>query len=249
MSGQFWEEIQQGAMTMNHTEAVSVGAVERYLLGQLSASEAEEFEQHFFDCLECGRDLRASAVFEDNARAVFLEERSMAETAAGETRRPVKASFRAWFWQRPWSVAAPALAALALAMVTVYQGSLVIPGLRGQLHDALLPQEVASYVLPPVSRGDARIVEVPDVGHFYAIYMDPTWEGHFAAYLCSVLDESGVTRFSVRLSAPPPGKPIQILMARNFLPSGRYTVVIRNAAETGKPEAELARYALILKLD
>jgi hypothetical protein len=64
-----------------------------------------------------------------------------------------------------------------------------------------------------------------------------------------VQDESGSTRFSVRLPAPPPGKPIQILLTRSLLPAGRYTVVIRNAAETGKPETELARYALILKLD
>jgi hypothetical protein len=108
---------------------------------------------------------------------------------------------------------------------------------------------MASYVLPPVSRGDARSLELPDTGRFYAIYMDPTWEGSFAAYQCSVQDESGSTRFSVRLPAPPPGKPIQILLTRSLLPAGRYTVVIRNAAETGKPETELARYALILKLD
>jgi hypothetical protein len=79
--------------------------------------------------------------------------------------------------------------------------------------------------------------------------MDPTWDGSFAAYLCSVQDDAGSTRFSVRLPAPPPGKPIEILMPRPLLPSGKYTVVIRSAAEGGKPEAELARYALILKID
>jgi hypothetical protein len=235
---------------MDHTQAVSNGAVERYLLGELSASESDEFEQHFFDCLECSRELRAGAMFEDNARAVFLEERLAAEPASRKARTPAEAKLSFWasLWQRPWS-AAPALAALVLAAVTAYQASVVIPGLRGQLHDALSPQPVASYVLPPISRGDAHALNVPDIGHFYAIYMDPTWQGHFAAYVCSVQDESGSTRFSVRLSAPPPGKPIEILMARSLLPSGRYTVVIRNAAETGKPEAELARYALILKLD
>jgi hypothetical protein len=236
---------------MNHTEAVSAGAAERYLLGQLSASETEEFELHFFDCLECARELRAGAIFEDNAKAVFLEERAAAERTSEETRRPVEAkpSVWAWFWQRPWGVAAPALASLLLLGVTGYQALVVIPGLRSQLHDILAPQVVASNVLPPISRGDARPLEVPAGGRFYAIYMDPTWDGSFAGYVCSVLDESGSTRFSVRLPAPPPGKPIQILMARSLLPSGRYTVVIHNAADAGKPEAELARYALILKLD
>jgi hypothetical protein len=235
---------------MNHTDAVSNAAVERYLLGQLSASESDEFEQHFFDCSECSRELRASAMFDDNATAVFVDQRLAAQRSPSEKRGPIEAkpSAWAWLWQRPWS-AAPALAAILLAAVTAYQAAVVIPGLRGQLRDTLSPQPMASYVLPPVSRGDARSLELPDTGRFYSIYMDPTWEGSFAAYQCSVQDESGSTRFSVRLPAPPPGKPIQILLTRSLLPSGRYTVVIHNAAETGKPETELARYALILKLD
>src|SRR5271163_2963223 len=122
---------------MNHTEAVSRGAAERYLLGQLSASESDEFEQHFFDCLECARELRAGAMFEENAKAVFLEERAAAERIPAEAGKPVEAkpSAWAWFWQRPWGVAAPALAAVALAIATGYQATVVIPGLRGQLHD------------------------------------------------------------------------------------------------------------------
>jgi hypothetical protein len=235
---------------MDHTKAVGNGLVERYLMGQLSPSESEEFEQHFFDCLECSRDLRASAMFEDNARAVFLDEQRALESAPTEARKVVetKPSIWWWLWQRPWS-AAPALAAVALAAVTAYQTSVVIPGLRGQLHDALSPQPMASYVLPPISRGEVHALNVPTAARFYSIYMDPTWEGSFAAYVGSVQDESGVTRFTVRLPAPPPGNPVQILLARSLLSSGRYTVVIRNAAETGKPETELARYALILKVD
>jgi hypothetical protein len=236
-----------------------MGAIERYLLGQFSASEAEEFERHFFDCLECARDLHAGAVFEDNARAVFLEERAQADPTAAdraEAGRESKdkprslgsnRSFWDWFWRpRTW---APALASLVFAAVAAYQVFVVNPGLRGQLNEALAPQPVASHVLPPISRGDSRVLEIPPGGRFYTIYMDPTWEGSFAAYICEVRDETGATRFSLRVPAPPPGEPIQILMARSLLPSGRYTVVIRNAAENGKPETELARYALILKLD
>jgi hypothetical protein len=235
---------------MNHTEAVSTAAVDRYILGQLSSSELQEFEQHFFDCAECTRELHESAMFEENAKAVFLDGSLLAEASPAKMRSPAKTKPSLWalFWQRPWN-AAPALAALVLAAITAYQASIVIPGLRGQLQAALAPQPVASYVLPPISRGDVRALEVPSGGRFYTIYMDPTWEGSFAAYLCSVLDESGSLRLSLRLPAPPPGKPLQILLARTLLPSGRYTVVIRNAAESGQPESELARYALTLKVD
>jgi hypothetical protein len=237
-------------MTMNHTEAVSTGAVERYLLDQLSASESDEFEQHFFDCSECARDLHASALFQDNARSVFLEERSAAKPAPDHVRgTPSTKPSVAWLGWRTWSAAAPALASLVFASIAAYQAWIVIPGLRGQLHEVLTPQPVASHVLPPTSRGDPRVLEVPPGGRFYTIYMDPAWQSSFAGYLCSIEDESGSIKFSLRIPAPAPGEPIQILMARSLLPSGRYTVVIRNAPEDGKPEAELARYSLILKLD
>jgi hypothetical protein len=234
---------------MDHTKAVDTGAVERYLLGQLAGPESEEFEAHFFDCTQCAQELRAGALFEENARAVFKEEGVPQRVVASDV-NPRKARRSPWAltWGSPW-MAAPALGVLALLGVSVYQSLVVIPGLRGQLRAAVSPQPVASYVLPPISRGDAHALDVAADSRFYTIYMDPTWEGAFAAYLCSVQDESGSTKFSVRLPTPPPGKPIQILMARTLLPSGRYTVVIRNAAETRKPETELARYALILKLD
>jgi hypothetical protein len=234
---------------MDHQDAVRTGAVERYLLGQLSGPESEEFETHFFDCMQCAQDLRAGALFEENARTVFSEQAAAERAAASRAGSPpAPRSLWAVTWGRPWA-AVPALAALALVGVSAYQSLVVIPGLRGQLRQALSPQPMASYVLPPTSRGDAQALEIPADGLFYAVYMDPTWEGSFAAYMCSVQDESGSTRFSVQLPAPPPGKPIQVLLTRSLLPSGRYTVVIRNIAETGKPEAELARYALVVKLD
>ncbi len=226
---------------MNHTEAVSTGAVERYLLGQLSASESDQFEQHYFDCTECARDLRAGALFQDNARSVFLEERPAA------ARVPAKPSVWKWFGWPSWSWA-PALASVVLAAVAAYQAWIVIPGLRGQLDAVLTPQPVASHALPPLSRGDARVLEVPAGQRFYTIYMDPAWQGSFTAYLCSIEDASGSSKFSLRLPAPAPGEPIQVLMARSLLPSGRYTVVIRNVPENGRPQAELARYSLILKV-
>jgi hypothetical protein len=246
MSERYAEEHPAGGKRMNHTEAISTGAVERYLLGQLSASESEEFEQHFFDCLECARDLRAGAIFEENARSVFLDEGPLPEPSPRTIVE--KPPFWTLLWQRPWS-AAPAFASVLLAAVAAYQAWVVIPGLRGRLNDALAPQPVVSHVLPPISRGDSRVLEVPQGSLFYTIYMDPTWEGSFAAYDCSIIDESGATKVSLRLPTPPPGKPLEILLARSLLPSGRYTVVVHPVAESGKSGLELARYALIVKLD
>ena len=59
---------------MDHLDADQTKAVERYMLGDLSVSEVEEFERHFFDCPQCSEELRTLTLFQANARAVFGEQ-------------------------------------------------------------------------------------------------------------------------------------------------------------------------------
>src|ERR1700678_3189228 len=59
---------------MDHLDAEKMKAVERYMLGDLAVSEVEEFERHFFDCPQCSEELRALTIFQENARAVFVEQ-------------------------------------------------------------------------------------------------------------------------------------------------------------------------------
>ena len=201
---------------MNHAEAVTKGAVERYQLGQLNEMEIEEFEAHFFDCAHCADELRAAAIFEENAKAVFLEE-SRSTAGAGVPKAKFEEARPSWwalFWRNPWS-AVPALAAVAMLCVVVYQQRI--------MNRALAPQAMASYGLPALSRGDDHVLEVPKNNTFYALYMDPAWQGSYSEYLVTVLDEKGSTPLSKRIPAPPPGKEVQILMSRNQLPSGRYS--------------------------
>jgi hypothetical protein len=226
---------------MDHAEAVNKGAVERYQLGELSEKEIDEFETHFFECTDCTDELRAGAIFEENAKAVFLED-SRSAAGAREPRVKYEARGQWWasFWKNPWS-AVPALVAVALLCMVVYQAKM--------MRQALAPQAMASFVLPAISRGDDRVVEVAKNDMFYALYMDPAWPGSYSEYLCAVQDEKGSTLRSVLVSAPLAGKPIQILMSRNQLPSGHYTVIVRHPAANGQPESELGRYSFILKLD
>ncbi len=227
---------------MDHAEAIAKGAVERYQLGELSENEIDEFETHFFECTHCADELRAAAIFEENAKAVFLES-SRSAAGAGEPRvkyEEARVSWWALFWRNPWS-AVPAVAAAAFLCVVVYQARM--------MKQTLAPQAMASYVLPSLSRGDERVLEVGKNDKFYALYMDPAWQGSYLEYICVVQDDKGSAWLSVRVATPPPGKPIQILMSRNQLPSGRYTVIVRHPAANGQPESELGQYSLILKLD
>ena len=53
---------------MEHQEAIRLGAVEKYLLGELPTPQRDEFEEHFFDCRECAAELRMTANFLGIAR-------------------------------------------------------------------------------------------------------------------------------------------------------------------------------------
>src|SRR5262245_51645340 len=104
---------------------------------------------------------------------LFLKRTVQAPRARRESHaryEQVRVPWWTWLWQRPWT-AAPALAAIALLCVSAYQALVVIPGLRGQLREALSPQPVSSYVLPSLSRGDDRALEVAKDSRFYALYM------------------------------------------------------------------------------
>jgi anti-sigma factor RsiW len=56
---------------MDHNEALQLQAAEKYVLGELSQSLRDKFEEHFFECPECALDVKAVAGFVDNARAVW----------------------------------------------------------------------------------------------------------------------------------------------------------------------------------
>jgi hypothetical protein len=75
---------------MEHEEAVSSLAAERYVAHELSPAEQLAFEEHFFDCPKCADEVRFEMTFAANARAVLREQRmapSPASRWAGWVRR------------------------------------------------------------------------------------------------------------------------------------------------------------------
>src|SRR5512147_716965 len=108
---------------MDHSEAIELRAVERYLLGELTAEQRDQFEEHFFGCLECAGDVRCGAALIDNARHVLKHEPAPMQTVLAPSR-----SGRGWFgWLQPaWGFAA----AMVLVGVLSYQNLVTIPALK-----------------------------------------------------------------------------------------------------------------------
>src|SRR5947209_2917514 len=86
----------KGNESMEHAEAVKLNAVEKYVLGEFTPSEREAFEEHYFDCADCAADIKAAAVFVDNARDLM---RPAPQAEAVPVQREQR---RGWFvWLQP----------------------------------------------------------------------------------------------------------------------------------------------------
>jgi len=202
---------------MDHAEATATHATERYLLGELSAAEADAFEEHYFDCAECADDLRVGV-------QVMSGGRSLAREAQRETLAPAvpiaqhRARRARWF---------PAVAAAALML------AITTPVIVAQWRNANEPVfEVASShsLLDAESRGDGGVLTL-DGNRENALWVD-------------VPPDPAYSRHEVRLHRPdgsvlarpftpdPNGEPL--LLTVRGLATGSHELVIVGITPAGQ---------------
>jgi hypothetical protein len=182
---------------MDHVKAVSDHAAERYLLGEMSAGEAEEFESHYFACQECAADVEVSEVFITNARAAMADgeiEPVPKKDALPEPRESFWDAVTAWLAKPAFTL--PAAASLVFGAISLYQGLVVIPGLQ---QVRILP----AFQLAGVSRGEVSQITVPSGTSSVSLGMDIPPDAHFSGYVCE-LSVGG--RAVSRLNAPAPAQ-------------------------------------------
>jgi hypothetical protein len=223
---------------MQHEEADQTHAVERYLLGDMTLPEVEQFEEHLFGCPECADSVKAGAVFVENTRAVFQEP---AEEGASEpVRRALEWKPAPWWKRFMAPILVPALAILALVSFAGYQQLVVIHGLRTQLAEVTAPQTLPSFALHAATRGGLQPIVVPASSHFFNLYFDVAVESA-SGYSCTIQDESGSIKFREHLPPPRPeaGGTINLLIGRSVLAEGYYIMIV-SAESPGM--AEIGRY-------
>ncbi len=205
---------------MDHNRAVENQAVERYLFGEMNEEERDSFEEHFFTCEECAEDVRASARFRANAREVLPEFPKAAAPAR------VKSSI---VWWRP-----PALAwaTAALAIMVVYQAGIQVPGLKRQLQ----PRAIAPLALHSSTRGGESLPVVPVPDGLFTAYFDLPGQSGQSTYSCVLTDSHGKVVESFEAKLPKAGDTLEVLLNRNEMRPGRYTLTVRSAADAKAPQ-------------
>jgi len=202
--------------TMNHDQAVSSHAAERYIVGELSDAERESFEGHYFDCPVCFEQISADkqliGEFLSHAREVLAPEpeKSWLAQMLEDLRRPA-----------PVFVSALLLCALGIG---VYQQS-VISGLRS-------PRVDARYFLPQDSRGGAaKPINVSRKAGL-SLTVVFTSQPEFVAYRAQIVADSGKIKYKSSPSQPV-GDSLTIDLPADALAPGDYYVVVQGVTKDG----------------
>jgi len=232
---------------MDHDQAIKQRAAERYLLDELSPEERNHFEEHYFMCVQCADDVRAAFAFRDNAKAVFKHE---AESERARTRQIAKPSAKErrtdwWAWLRP-AVAAPVAAGL-LAVVTVYQSAVVIPGLHRDLDSLNQPRVIPSIVAHAATRGEDPVVQISEQDRFVQLVLDINPTIPVSSYKFEVVDGSGAVKFSVPAPAPSAGGSLNLLLPAAGLEPGRYVIRAKPQGGASTPTAPVDEYSFVLQ--
>jgi anti-sigma factor RsiW len=194
---------------MEHDTVAANRTVERYILGELDAGERDSFEEHYFECADCGDEVRTASAFLANLRVVMAQQ-EVAEAAPAREKRPV------FYWLRPaWG--------LGLAGVL-----LVFAGYQAVVIRSLSTvRQVNPFVLLPETRGDARVLEYREGAPLLFSFVIPSGVASaFQAEIVRADTNATIERAPVK---PPPEDvdPAHVLFPKSNLNPGRYVLVLR----------------------
>jgi hypothetical protein len=167
---------------MDHTEAKRLQAAEKYVMGELTPTLRDEYEEHYFDCFDCAQDVKAATMFVATGRQIFLDQGIQPVRVKNEART-------LWRWVnflRP-AYAAPVFAVLLIFIG--YQNLVTIPAAK---EHAAQTTASAFHVKGNV-RGDqaTKIVVAPKTT--FALALDFTASKEAPQYVGQLQDEAGKT--------------------------------------------------------
>ena len=229
---------------MDHLQAQQMKAPERYLLGELAAAEAEEFELHYFDCPHCAMAVESGESFLANAREWFRNPEVAAQSERRKERNEKVSLFEAVtaFWRRP-AFGIPVMA--VLAGIAIYQGFIVIPGLHRVLDTA---RALPAVQLIGVSRGEPIILHVPAQAPFTTVAGDIPPGSSYQHYLC-VLTRDGSEVSTIVAPAPAEGVPITVLIPSSKLKPGPQELELYGEKPDGQRSDRISRYPFTVQFD
>ena len=212
---------------MNHEEAVRNQTAAGYLLGDLAAPERDAFEEHYFDCRECGDAVRAGAAMFAGGREVVRNE----------------SSFRRF---RPLKAALASAAASAAIVVATYQTA-VLP--RVQSLSAPPVMEIMRPTPLPLdeTRGEAEALTIRFHDNKpFALYRDIPSDAPSFPHYHFELRTGGRIVTAVDVPADMVSSGESIPLSVRPLPAGRYQLAIVGVRKDGN-RSDVAGWPVIVQ--
>lgn len=237
---------------MNHTDAVSQFAVEKYLLGELGPEERDAFEEHYFGCEECTADLRAATLFLAQAKQELARPSAIPSSVA--TVEPKRNLFSFPSLLRPQSLLRPTFVAPVFAAMLLFigfQNTVTFPRLKNMAAVASQPQ-----VLPSVNlvdggsrSGEMRTVDVKPHQPFL-LSVDVPAQIPFSAYLCSLYSPSGKPLWQITVPSSQVSDTVSIQVPPDNTQAGVNTLLIQGIPTDAqnKTPVDLVRYRFLLQI-
>lgn len=226
---------------MDHKDALRLKAAERYVLGELSPTQREEYEEHYFDCGECGLDVKAMAAFADTAREVLRQrsEQAFERDAAREG--------GGWFaWLKP-AITVPVMAVLLLFVA--YQNFVTIPkarqeGTHGAAQIFALPY---SLQMANVRGGEEVKIQI-HANESLPLKFDFTPGKIFDSYVCQLQDEGGRSLFQVKLPEAFANKEVNLVVPAGSVKTGKYALVFTGPSNAQSSGEEVLRLGFSIEI-
>jgi Putative zinc-finger len=210
---------------MDHDVVVREKMTEKYLLEELDPELRDEFEEHYFDCPDCTRDVRAASQFVEHSRIILASEPVAAPEAANQLQRVSRTGWFAWF--RP-AFAVPALA--LLLVVVAYQNLVTLPQMTKSANQPqLLP--AATLNLLTYGSNTAPLIIHQGEGFLVNVIIPP---GHnYSAYRVDLYNSAGTVEAS--LPIPPSAEDTwPIRFPGSDRQSGSYKLVVHGITASGQ---------------
>ncbi|PWT97835.1 MAG: hypothetical protein C5B51_30470 [Terriglobia bacterium] len=201
---------------MDHAEATRRLAAEQYLLGELSESEQEEFEKHYFDCPECAEALESGTALLVTARQVFREPASVPRPA------PVPAWKRWLGLEWGFAPAAALAASLVLLVLAGYQNLVVIPGLRQRTESGELALGPAIAIRAARA---AQTLTFSKRSPIFTVTIAHEWEEAYTRYAAE-LETATDHRVVLQNEIAATPADLSVSLRPSALPSGAYFLTI-----------------------
>ena len=208
---------------MDHQEAIGLSSTERYLLGQLSPLERDDFEEHYFSCHACATEVRLTSQFLEGAR------RELVRNQTERQLRPAARRFSLGDWLAVlWKPAFLGPVAALLLLFVGYQNVVVYPHLARTVAQLRQPALLTAVSLISAgARSGGRLQVNGTANQPVLLTVDIPGEERFGSYVCELVTASGTVVWEVPVSSGQARDTVSIIVPAGTLQAGAYALVVK----------------------